>query len=331
MSAASGGVDPAAGLTLPLRAPAPAKINLGLFIGPLTANGRHELVSVMQSISLADELTLELAGEGALKDEVDCPDVPGAPLENLAARALRGFRELTGWEAPPLRLSVRKRFPVAAGLGGGSADAAATLRLLASAAGFDASAPELLALAARLGSDVPAQVRPGRWLVSATGDGLEELAAPEPPPGILVVAVGAALSTAAVYSEADRLRTPRSSEELAVLRGRLARESAPSGGLPPAELLANDLEGAARGLCPEIDDAMRSVSRTGAERVLVSGSGPTVLGLFAGDHGPRRAERAADQLARAGGEGAVADAVSAPAAALPAGRAFGEPRPLAGP
>ena len=90
----------------------------------------------MQSISLADELTLEAAPAGVEQDEVLCPGVPGAPGENLAANALRAFRTATGWDAPPLRLSIDKRIPVAAGLGGGSADAAAALRLASHASGL---------------------------------------------------------------------------------------------------------------------------------------------------------------------------------------------------
>ena len=86
-------------------------------------------MSVVQAVSLADELTLEPGGE---RDEVVCPGVEG---ENLAARALALFREATGWNAPPQRLSIVKRVPVAGGMGGGSGDAAAALRLAAHAAG----------------------------------------------------------------------------------------------------------------------------------------------------------------------------------------------------
>jgi 4-diphosphocytidyl-2-C-methyl-D-erythritol kinase len=315
---------------LPLRASAPAKINLGLFVGPLGESGRHELVSVMQSISLADELVLEEASAGAVDDEVDAPGVPGEASDNLVARALRGFRELTGWEAPPLRVVVTKRIPVAAGLGGGSADAAALLRLAARAASVPVDAPAMLELAARLGSDVPAQLRPGRWLVFATGEGLQDLPAPDPPPGVLVVALPAELSTAAVYAEADRLRAPRSAEELAELRAILA--AAPlKAGLPPPELLANDLEPAARALCPAIEEAMRCVAATGAEAVLVSGSGPTLVGLFAGADGPRRAVSAAERLAAGGGGAGERPETLDPAAAVPVDAAFGEPGPVVAP
>ena len=112
------------------RALAPAKVNLGLFLGGRRApDGRHELVTVMQSISLADELTLQAARDGAEQDELVCSGVPGPPQANLAAAALAAFRARAGWDAPPMRLTILKRIPVAAGLGGGSADAAATLRL----------------------------------------------------------------------------------------------------------------------------------------------------------------------------------------------------------
>ena len=137
------------------RALAPAKINLGLFLGSVRASdGRHELVTVMQSISLADELTLEPAPAGSERDEVLCPGVPGAPEQNLAAAAMRAFRASTGWRAPPLRLSIVKRIPVAAGLGGGSADAAAALRLAMHASGLG-DEPLLRTLGSQLGADVP--------------------------------------------------------------------------------------------------------------------------------------------------------------------------------
>ena len=120
-----------------LRALAPAKVNLGLSLGPARArDGRHEIVTVMQSISLADEVTLQAAPAGSGADEVVCPGVPGPAEENLAAAAVRAFRAATGWDGGPVRVSIAKHIPVAAGLGGGSGDAAATLRLLRCASGL---------------------------------------------------------------------------------------------------------------------------------------------------------------------------------------------------
>jgi 4-diphosphocytidyl-2-C-methyl-D-erythritol kinase len=266
------------------RALAPAKVNLGLFLGPRRASdGRHELVSVMQSISLADEVTLEPAEPGAAEDELVCPGVPGGVAENLAARALRAFRASTGWEAPPLRLRIVKRIPVAAGLAGGSADAAAALRLAMRASG--SGDEELLReLAAALGADVPAQVSPGRWLASGAGERLQELPPPSGSLGLLVLPLDAELSTAAVYAEADRLALARAPEDLRERMSLLRRAMARGEPLPAdGELLANDLQPAAISLCPRIASAIDHALQAGAARAFVSGSGPTVVGLFQSD------------------------------------------------
>jgi 4-diphosphocytidyl-2-C-methyl-D-erythritol kinase len=283
--------------SLPLRTRAPAKINLGLFLGPLRADGRHELASVMQSISLADELTLQAAPDPeASGDVVVCPEVPGPPGENLAAAALAAFRAATGWDAPPLVLNILKRVPVAAGLGGGSGDAAATLRLAAAASGLGDD--ELLEeLARTLGADVPAQVRPGRWLASGAGELLQALPDPVVPLGVLVLPVARPLSTAHVYAQADRMGLARERAALEDAHRALAAALADGSPLPPAKLLCNDLEEAARVLCPEIDAALREVRAVDADAALVSGSGPTVLGLFAGTRGPARVRAGARALA----------------------------------
>ncbi len=296
-----------------LRALAPAKINLGLFLGPVRlVDSRHELVSVMQSISLADELTLEPAPSDASEDEVLCPGVEGPARENLAAGALRAFRARTGWDAPPLRLSIVKRIPVAAGLGGGSADAAAALRLARHASGLG-DERLLLELGGELGADVPAQISPGRWLASGAGELLQALPDPRAPFGVLVLPSAEALSTAAVYAEADRLQLARTAEELRARHAELSAALAHGESLPKArELLHNDLQRAAASLCPPIAGALRGARATGADLVLLSGSGPTVLGLF--DHAER-----AEQAARA-----LTGAVPTPSSATPVGAAFGE-------
>jgi 4-diphosphocytidyl-2-C-methyl-D-erythritol kinase len=278
---------------LPLRAAAPAKINLGLFVGQTRADGRHELVSVMQSISLADELLLEAAPPTAASDEVICDGIAG---ENLAARALRLFREATGWEEGPVRLRIDKRIPVAAGLGGGSADAAATLRLVSVASGLG-DEDLLYVLAGKLGADVPAQVSPGRWLASGAGESLERLPDPVSPFGVLLLAHATGLSTAEVYATADRLELAREAFILEERRRALGGAFELGAALPAGgELLHNDLQAAAIALCPEIDRALAQALDVGAEVAFVSGSGPTVVGLFARANGFARAERAAAGL-----------------------------------
>ena len=259
-----------------LRARAPAKVNLCLFVGAPREDGLHPLVSVVQALSLADELTLAPAADGVREDEVWSPGVEGP---NLAARALALYREATGWDAPPQRLTIEKRIPVAAGMGGGSSDAAATLRLAAHAAGSPVP-PEL---APRLGADVASLLRPGRVLMTGAGERVAPLG-PPPPLGVLVLPVEAELSTPAVYGEADRLDLVRSHTELEQLDA-LVRVGtwAPD----------NDLQDAARSLCPRIDTALAAARAAGADHVLVSGSGPTVVGLFGGADGPARAVAAA--------------------------------------
>jgi 4-diphosphocytidyl-2-C-methyl-D-erythritol kinase len=236
----------------------------------------------MQSISLADELTLEAAPEGADHDEIFCPEVPGPAEENLAARALAAFRASTAWDAPPQRIEIAKRIPVAAGLGGGSADAAAVLRLAAAASGLG-DRGLLWELAEGLGADVPAQVHPGRWLAAGAGERLQELAPPASSLGLLVLPLEAELSTAAVYAEADRLGLTREAGELRELMAEMQLALAEEEALPAdGRLLANDLEQAALSLCPAVAEALSEARRAGAATAIVSGSGPTVVGLFPG-------------------------------------------------
>jgi 4-diphosphocytidyl-2-C-methyl-D-erythritol kinase len=282
-----------------LRALAPGKTNLCLFLGPTRADGLHELVSLIEPLSLADELTLEPLDGGALvaaapglsdsacaagSDEVVCAGVEGP---NLAATALERYRAASGWEGAPRRLTIVKRVPVAAGMGGGSGDAAAALRLAAHAAGRPGD-PAIAALAPGLGADVPSQVEPRPVLVHGAGEHVEPIAPPAPH-GVLVLRSAERLSTPDVFRAADRLGLGRDAAELVELRERLREGLAP-------ELVVNDLQDAARSLCPSIDGALAAALESGADQALVSGSGPTVVGLFWGEDGERRAERAAQAL-----------------------------------
>jgi 4-diphosphocytidyl-2-C-methyl-D-erythritol kinase len=243
---------------------APAKINACLFLGPQRPDGRHELVTVFQPIALYDDVTLE----PATRDEVVCEGVEGP---NLAADAIAAFRAATGF-ADPVRITIRKRIPVAGGMAGGSADAAATLRLLARHSGLEADLP---AIAAGLGADVPGQVEPARYLATGVGDVLEPIA-PSSPYGVLVLPGPEPLSTGAVFRKAAEMGLRRLPEDLAA---RLQQVRAVLPELPDA-LAVNDLEPAALALMPEIGERMELARAEGADHVLLSGSGPTVLGLF---------------------------------------------------
>lgn len=253
---------------------APAKLNLCLYLGGRREDGLHELCSLFEPLALADAIEVTEAD----RDEVLCAGVEG---ENLAARALAELRR-QGWGASPLRVEIEKRIPVAAGLGGGSADAAAVLRLARDhASGLAAGRiPDLTEIAAGLGADVPSQLDPAFALVGGAGERVERLPAPTPH-AVVLLPGGGGLSTAAVFAEADRLGLGRREEELASLASRL-REAASAGGSPLdyAELLANDLEPAARSLRPDIGDALDALREAGAPLALQTGSGPTAFGLF---------------------------------------------------
>ncbi len=196
--------------------------------------------------------------------------------------ALSAFRARTGWAGAPVRVEIDKRIPVAAGMAGGSADAGAALRLAARVAGMrgllrdDALIREV---AASLGADVPAQVRPRRYLATGAGEELRVL--PDPPPfGVLVVRSTHALATADVYREADRLGLPRSGAQLEARRADLVASLAAGAAMPGEDLLRNDLETAAISLLPELQSTLDEVRGAGADHALVCGSGPTVVGLF---------------------------------------------------
>lgn len=291
-----------------LSARAPGKVNLCLFLGPVRPDGRHDLVTVFESVSLADELWLAFTDGDS--DEVVCAGVPG---HNLVSDAVYGLRA-RGWDAPPVRVTISKRVPVAAGMGGGSADAAAALRL---AAALRPGLPEGVAaeLAEGLGSDVPGQLRPGLSLGTGAGEIVEPLA-PLAPHAFVVVPQPFGLSTAEVYREADRLSLPRGSDDLAARLAEIRTAARPGAELSP-ESMVNDLEAPALSLRPEIASGLDAVRDAGADHAMIAGSGPTVLGLFWG------AEAAARATAAVAG---LADRYPGASSAVPVSEEFGMPR-----
>lgn len=258
---------------------APAKLNLCLYLGPTRTDGLHELASIFEPLSLSDRLTVS----DAEKDEVICPGVEG---ENLAAQALRLLRS-EGWSRDPVRIEIEKNIPVQAGLGGGSADAAAVLRLAVG------EVDDLAGLAIMLGADVPSQIDPRPCLVEGVGQKLTSL--PEPAEHwVLLLPFEQGLSTAEVFREADRLGSGRDQEEIDEISGRLWAVA--SNGVSPLAypaLLVNDLEPAAISLKPEIGLQKQRLESAGAEFTGMTGSGPTVFGIFVSEEDARAA---ADRL-----------------------------------
>ena len=246
----------------------PAKVNLVLHVGPVQANGLHAVCSLLASIDLADDVTVA-PGD---RDEVLCrPSLPGP---NLAAAAVEAFRGAVSGGLPRLRVEIEKRIPLAAGLAGGSADAAAVLRAANRLAGTPLTDDDLRRLAAELGSDVPSQVTPRHAVVWGTGEQVEPVTLPAM--ALVLVPAEGGLATGEVYAEADRIGSVREEldpEEIRALAG-----------LPLEQLasrMENDLEGAAIALRPEIAGTRRALLDRAAMAAAVSGSGPTVFGVFA--------------------------------------------------
>jgi 4-diphosphocytidyl-2-C-methyl-D-erythritol kinase len=260
-----------------------AKVNLVLQVGAPREDGLHPICSLLTPVDLADELTVA-EGSGP-RDEVHCPRLPDETLCRRAVEALRG----TLPDLPPLEITIDKRIPVAAGLGGGSADAAAVLRAGNELAGGPLDAEGLRELAAGIGSDVPSQVEQRAVLIEGAGEQVE--AVPLSSLALVLVPQGQGLSTAAAYAELDRLGAHR--ERLTPDQVRLLAAA------PPAELAAgveNDLEAATLSLRPELESVLVRLRDAGALAAAISGSGPTAFGLFDDSD---EAGRAAGQIDRA--------------------------------
>jgi 4-diphosphocytidyl-2-C-methyl-D-erythritol kinase len=269
-----------------LRAHAAAKINLALLVGERRDDGYHELVTVMHAVGLWDDLEVSLAAEG-LCLEVEGEGLPPdeSNLVLVAARELaRRSRDLPG-----ARFRLRKGIPVSAGLGGGSADGAAALLALDRLWRLHLPAVNLHTMAIEVGSDVPFCLSGGSRVGSGRGEKLRDA----PTKGTLwwVVAIDAEeLGTAAVYQRYDELGLARP------LDGRWPSdlEAALAAGDVPAigAALANDLEPAAFDLLPTLKSGKERLLEAGAVGAVMSGSGPTLLGLA-------RDEEHAGRLARA--------------------------------
>ena len=285
---------------------APGKVNLCLFLGPSRPDRRHELVTLFESVSLADELSVSVKSRPP--DEVRC-DALDDP--NLAAVALERLRT-RGWEGPPLHVELAKHIPVAGGMGGGSADAAAVIRL---ASGLQSVPQQTVAeLAAELGADVPSQLSPGLTLGTGAGERIEQHR-PLAPHAFVVIRQPYRLATREVYAEADRLNLPRGRAWLEEKLEQLRAAISPGARLPNA-LLVNELEPAAVSLLPQIGESLAAVREAGAEHSLVSGSGPTVLGLLWGADARQRAAKV---------QAALRDRFPGIKTAVPVDPAFGDP------
>lgn len=272
---------------LGVRARVAAKVNLALLVGARRADGYHELLTVLQSVALFDQLDV-LPAPGGLGLEVEGTALP-ADEGNLVLVAAREIARKAGADQGA-RFRLRKGIPVAAGLGGGSADGAAALLALDRLWNLRLPPEELAAMAAEVGSDVPFCLTGGTSVATGRGEQLREV----PASGTFWWVVGAAregLTTAAVYRRHDELGPARP----LVASGLDGLLAALADGDPErlAGTLVNDLERAAFRLRPGLALAKQRLVDAGAIGAVMSGSGPTMLGLCADrDHAHRVAKRA---------------------------------------
>jgi 4-diphosphocytidyl-2-C-methyl-D-erythritol kinase len=254
------------------RAPATAKLNLALVVGPRGENGRHEVCTVLQRLDLADRIALEPSPE--LR-------VTGFAGDTLVRAALLKLSEHAGVE-PRWAVRITKRLPVAAGLGGGSSDAATALRLANATLDEPLSARALHMLACEIGADVPFLLLSGPQLGEGDGTRLSPLELPQDYWVVLVLPDGAQkLSTAEVYDAFDRgdggRGFPERKQALLHALGEV-RRAADLAALPRNDLAQNELT--------------RELVRLGAFRADVTGAGPVVYGLFTREASAVSARRA---------------------------------------
>jgi 4-diphosphocytidyl-2-C-methyl-D-erythritol kinase len=259
----------------------PAKVNLQLSVGPRESDGYHNLVTVFQAVSIFDEVTLSKSHEGSgVTIAVTGDQTHGVPEDgsNLAVKAAQLIAEKFGFTAD-VHIEVKKSIPVAGGMAGGSADAAATLIGMDALFKLEATREELLALGSELGSDVPFLILGGTAIGTGRGDQLTAALSRGTYHWVFALST-VGLSTPAVYSECDRMRAER---EIAAPKVSDSLMQALLSADPEAvgHSLVNDLQSAACSLRPALTLILEVGRDYGALGAIVSGSGPTVAFLVA--------------------------------------------------
>lgn len=253
---------------------APAKINLFLKVLNRRADGYHEIESLMQKVALFDELHFSRQEQDI---SLSCPGgrVSDGP-DNLVFRAARAFMQATG-TAAGVRIVLKKNIPVAAGLGGGSSDAAAVLHGLNRLLGAGLRSARLAEIGLQLGADVPFFVQDYSCAVATgIGERLRQVA-PLRDCWIVLVNPGFPLATKWVY---DNFPLTSCTNPYILARGRNRSSNYQVVSQALVEELGNDLEAVSISRYPEIGDIKRDLKKAGAAAALMSGSGPTVFGLF---------------------------------------------------
>lgn len=259
----------------------PAKVNLQLSVGPRESDGYHNLVSVFQAVSIFDEVTITESHPGSgVTIAVTGDQTHGVPEDdsNLAVKAAKLIGQRFNIDVD-VHIEVRKSIPVAGGMAGGSADAAATLVAMDALYKLEASREELFALGAELGSDVPFMISGGTAVGTGRGDQLTAALSRGTYHWVFALST-VGLSTPSVYAECDRMRAeleiaaPKVSDSL--MQALLSGDPVAVG-----QSLHNDLQSAACSLRPALSLVLEVGREYGALGALVSGSGPTVAFLVA--------------------------------------------------
>ena len=269
-----------------VRLRASAKVNYALEVRGLRPDGYHEISTVMQSISLADVVEIERVERGfGLAVEPEGVEV-GPPEENTVHKAWSRLGERIG-EVLPARVRLTKKIPAGAGLGGGSADAAATLVGLNELFGLGLDEAELRDVSLQIGADVPFCLAGG----TALGEGIGEVLSPLPAPPmhrLVVVKPAAGVETAWIYGAYDERPVDGNPSVAPVIEALRARDP---GAL--ARFLGNDLAPVTEGLVPEVQALEEALLRAGALGAAMSGTGTAVFGIFSTE---AEARAAADGL-----------------------------------
>jgi 4-diphosphocytidyl-2-C-methyl-D-erythritol kinase len=264
---------------------APAKINLFLHVGERRSDGYHDLESLVVFADVGDELLIEPAKSFSLALDGPFGGKLANEQDNLIAKAARALGAKAG-RSPDVRITLTKNLPVASGIGGGSADAAATLRGLVQFWDIKMPHDELHTIAESLGSDVPACLLSETLWMTGRGEGIQPVPGLPPAP-LVLVNPGVAVSTAQIFANLKNR----------VGIGQAAKPKADLSVLALADYFKsnrNDLEKPAREIAPAIDEVLQAISHSGALRTRMSGSGATCFGLFADD---KSAEAAAAKIA----------------------------------
>jgi len=267
---------------------APAKVNLYLKVTGKRPDGYHDLVSVMQALELCDEVEVRRAERG-IRIECDDPAVPAGP-GNIAYRAAETLIGRCGPSAG-VDIRLRKRIPAAAGLGGGSSDGAAVMRAMVEIFGLDIAKEELFGIAAKVGADLPFFLGWPTALAKGIGEVLSPLG-PPPPTWVMLVNPGFEVPTGWVFANLN-LRLTKSSNNIKLP----TLEDWADDRTLIGPSLDNDLESVTVGRYPVIGEIKRKLLGLGADGALMSGSGPTVFGLFGQEYA---AMSARDELAASG-------------------------------